>query len=181
MRLPMTTFSVPRPTVHDLLILLAAVIGLLALPAPARAACQAGYAACPQSLGGGCAPIGSVCCPGATHVPAGRTCGPEAVGSYGATAAGISSRGDYVGVGFANDYGTQSAADARALAECGKQVSNCRVVRRFWNGGCGYVSHGSKSGGVCWGAAATQAEAVAECRKRGCNCATPIGGCTRRQ
>ena len=178
----MPTRTTPwKHTLHALIIALAIGLGYTLAPSSAHAACQAGYAACPQSLGGGCAPIGSVCCPGATHVPAGRTCGREAVGSYGATAAGISGNGDYVGVGYANDYETQSAADARALAECSKQVSNCRVVRRFWNGGCGYVAHGSKSGGVCWGAAATPAEASAECRKRGCRCSTPIGGCTRSQ
>jgi hypothetical protein len=109
----------------------------------------------------------------ATPVPA--TPAPGAKGNYGATAAGIS--GDKVGVGYSTNYSTQSAADARALKECEARSNNCKVMGRFWNGGCGYITTAS-SDGTCYGYGATAAEALSECQSRGCKCQTPIGGCT---
>jgi hypothetical protein len=159
----------------------------------ARADCQAGYGACPANLGGGCAPIGSVCCPGGSHVGAGQTCppvapvspaptaspapttSPAATGNYGATAAGIS--GDQVGVGYSTNYPSQSEADAKALQECEARTNNCKVVGRFLNGGCGYITT-AKSSGTCYGYGSTPDLALKECQSRGCTCQTPIGGCT---
>jgi hypothetical protein len=154
------------------------LLGLMtiAFSGVARADCEPGFGACPQSLGGGCAPLGSTCCPGGTHVAAGENCPPEATGNYGATAAGIS--GDNVGVGYATNYPTQSAADAKALKECEARTNNCQVVGRFWNGGCGYITTAT-SNGTCYGYGATPDIALSECQSRGCSCQTPIGGCTQ--
>jgi hypothetical protein len=95
-------------------------------------------------------------------------------GNYGATAAGIN--GDEVGVGYANNYPTQSEADAIAIQQCEERSSNCRVVGRFWNGGCGYIT--TATTGTCYGYGSTPAIAKSECQSRGCTCQTPIGGCT---
>ena len=111
----------------------------------------------------------------AAVTPAPATPSPGAKGNYGATAAGIS--GDKVGVGYSTNYSTQSAADARALKECEARTNNCKVMGRFWNGGCGYITTAS-SDGTCYGYGATAAEALSECQSRGCKCQTPIGGCT---
>jgi Domain of unknown function (DUF4189) len=97
-------------------------------------------------------------------------------GYYGATAAGIN--GDHVGVGYSNNYPTQAAADAKAMQECEAQTSNCQIVGRFWNGGCGYITT-AKTNGTCYGYGASPAEALSECQSRGCSCQTPVGACTR--
>ncbi len=99
-------------------------------------------------------------------------------GDYGATAAGII--GNKVGVGYAKNYPTQSAADTRALQECEARTSNCQVVGRFWNGGCGYITTAG-SNGTCYGYGATPAEALNQCQSRGCPCQKPVGGCTKAQ
>jgi hypothetical protein len=98
--------------------------------------------------------------------------------SYGATAIGMG--GGRVGAGNAVDHPTQSRADDAAVRKCRETgAPGCRVVGRFWNGGCGWVTTGSKPGGVCWGKGPDSAVAMSECRSRGCKCRTPIGGCTR--
>lgn len=40
----------------------------------AHAACKPGYGECPDRLGGGCAPLGNVCCAGGTNAPPGSVC-----------------------------------------------------------------------------------------------------------
>lgn len=96
-------------------------------------------------------------------------------GNYGASAAGIN--GDQVGVGYANNYPSQEEADAEALQQCEQRTANCRIVGRFWNGGCGYITT-TASSGTCYGYGASAAIARQECEARGCTCQTPIGGCT---
>jgi hypothetical protein len=97
--------------------------------------------------------------------------------SYGASAAGIS--GDQVGVGAAEDYPTQAAADAEAMKECRARTSNCQIVGEFSNGGCGFITTAA-SDGTCYGYGASPIEAAKACESRGCGvCQNPIGGCTK--
>jgi hypothetical protein len=101
----------------------------------------------------------------------------RADGYYGALASGIS--GSTVGVGYASDYPSQPAADAEALRKCEQITSNCTVVGRFYNGGCGYIAT-TASSGTCWGSGSSPSEATNECQSRGCGpCKTPIGACTK--
>jgi hypothetical protein len=96
---------------------------------------------------------------------------------YGASAAGIS--GSKVGVGYSVNFSTQAAADAKAIQECEMQTSNCQIVGRFWNGGCGYITTAA-SDGTCYGYGDSPATATNECQSGGCGaCQTPIGACTK--
>lgn len=96
---------------------------------------------------------------------------------YGATAAGIS--GSRVGVGVGYNYSTQAAADAKALQECEERTNNCRIVGRFSDGGCGYITTAIRNG-TCYGYGASVDEARSECQKRGCGaCQPPVGSCTK--
>ena len=75
--------------------------------------------------------------------------------------------------GYARDFDTQEGAAARALAECAKNASDCRV-HTAWRNTC-LVLAGSIDGpfGWAWGAPErTRAErALAQCRQRGAvNC-----------
>lgn len=75
--------------------------------------------------------------------------------------------------GYAKDYDTQEGASERALAECAKNASDCRVHTAFRNT-C-LVLAGSVDGpfGWAWGAPAnTRAQrALEQCRQRGAiNC-----------
>ena len=75
--------------------------------------------------------------------------------------------------GYAKDFDTQEGASERALAECAKNASDCRVHTAFRNT-C-LVLAGSVDGpfGWAWGAPAnTRADrAMAQCRQRGAiNC-----------
>lgn len=70
-------------------------------------------------------------------------------------------------------------ADQQAIKQCeAVDGINCKIVRRFSNGECGYISVGRQDSGVCWGAASTRAEAFDQCRQKGCSCKSPIGSCT---
>lgn len=96
--------------------------------------------------------------------------------TYGAMAAGIN--GDQVGVGAAEDYPTQAAADARAMQECQSQSQNCKIVSQFSGGSCGYITTVAENG-TCYGWGETPITAAAECESGGCGvCFNPIGGCT---
>ncbi|HTV36219.1 MAG TPA: DUF4189 domain-containing protein [Xanthobacteraceae bacterium] len=109
-------------------------------------------------------------------LPALLPAGIAHAGNYGATAAGID--GGQVGVGYANNYPNQSEADAVAIRQCEERSSNCRVVGRFWNGGCGYITTAA-SRGTCYGYGRTPEIARSECEARGCTCQTPVGGCSQ--
>ncbi|MGP0061160.1 MAG: DUF4189 domain-containing protein [Beijerinckiaceae bacterium] len=107
----------------------------------------------------------------ATFVLSDVACADE----YGAIAAGII--GNRVGVGYSTNYPTQFAADRKALQQCEARSSNCHVVSRFSNGGCGYVTTAISSG-TCYGYGATPGIALDQCQSRGCSCHEPVGGCT---
>jgi hypothetical protein len=105
-------------------------------------------------------------------------------GYYGAIAATIWESGSQtrVATGVAWNYPTAAAARRAAIKECVNAGGRgCKIQGNgFHNGGCGYVTTGNKSGGVCWGIGATAARAVSECRKNGCTCKAASGGCTAR-
>ncbi|MCB1549758.1 MAG: DUF4189 domain-containing protein [Hyphomicrobiaceae bacterium] len=155
----------------------------LLAPAPAAAQCNPGYKLCPDHLGGGCAPIGSICCAGGKHVTSGR-CPRTSGGSYGAIAVALwreSSGRSRVAVGVGWKYRSLSEASRSAMSQCqGRGGQGCRVVTTFSNGGCGYVATGSSSNGVSYGTGATPRIALSECRKNGHSCSRAIGGCTVR-
>ena len=79
------------------------------------------------------------------------------------------------------NFKTQAEADKAAIERCKKAGGRgCKVVSTFYNGGCGYVSVGQKTRGVCWGTAANPQEAQRQCESRGCDCDKAIGNCTTR-
>ncbi|MGO9133241.1 MAG: DUF4189 domain-containing protein [Methylovirgula sp.] len=150
---------------------------------PAAAACDAGWGMCPEALGGGCAPLGSVCCAGGTHVGPGQSCPSETIGNWGALTAGLwndSSGAAHVSSGAAWNYRTISLASDAAMAQCQSYGGqNCRVVSTFGNGGCGYITVGTGgSGAVRWGIGPTPADAINQCSSGGFVCRPPVGGCT---
>ncbi len=160
------------------------MLGLIGCAPGAMAACDPGWGECPQSLGGGCAPLGAVCCPGGTHVPAGNSCPAEVVGYWGAIAVASwndSSGAAHVASGVAWNYRTLSLASDAAMSQCqGYGGQNCQIVGNFSNGGCGYVAVGTGTGGVRWGIGPTPEEATAQCSAGGFVCKAPAGGCTSR-
>ena len=104
-------------------------------------------------------------------------------GYYGSIAATIFDVGNNkrVATGVVWNYPTQAEADKAAIERCKKAGGRgCKVVSTFYNGGCGYVSVGKKTRGVCWGTAATPEEARRQCQSRGCDCDPAIGNCTNR-
>jgi hypothetical protein len=104
-------------------------------------------------------------------------------GYYGSIAATIFDVGNNkrVATGVVWNYPTQAEADQAAIDRCKKAGGRgCKVVSTFYNGGCGYVSVGKKTRGVCWGTAATPEEARRQCASRGCSCDPAIGNCTNR-
>jgi hypothetical protein len=144
--------------------------------------CEAGFKWCPDHLGGGCAPIGSTCCPGATHTTDGGRCAREEPGSYGAIAAALWRRSDggvSVTSGVSWNYSSLAQASERAVNECKKRGGQgCRVIGTFKNGGCGYISTGSDREGSRYGTGATPAEAYSTCASKGGGCTPAVGGCT---
>ncbi len=75
--------------------------------------------------------------------------------------------------GYARDFDTEAGASERALAECAKNASDCRL-RTAWRNTC-LVLAGSVDGpfGWAWGAPATTRaqRALDQCRQRGAvNC-----------
>ena len=75
--------------------------------------------------------------------------------------------------GYAKDFDTQEAASERAMAECAKNASDCRL-HTAWRNTC-LVLAGSVDGpfGWAWGAPANTREqrALEQCRQRGAiNC-----------
>jgi hypothetical protein len=83
-------------------------------------------------------------------------------------------------VGYSYDYGSQNAAQQRALAECGNQ--SCMVVVDFWNA-CGALAIGDGNGyGVGWAASRQDAEQIAltNCFQYTNNCTNNTWACTSR-
>ena len=96
---------------------------------------------------------------------------------FGALAVGVS--GTHLGTAVVLNYPNQSAADSSAIKECEARASNCRVVGRFSNGGCGYVALAGENA-ACWGSGATPVTAISECQSKGCGvCRAPIFGCLK--
>ncbi|MCB1547590.1 MAG: DUF4189 domain-containing protein, partial [Hyphomicrobiaceae bacterium] len=183
----------------------AALAGCLAMmghgsTALAQLQCEPGYKLCPENLGGACAPVDSICCPGgrfsytgrcpdspqatpaAPSVPP-RLAPPASSGSwYGAISVALwktRSGRARVAVGIAWNYRTTAEARDNAIRQCrSRGGQGCRIATTFSNGGCGYVATGSSTRGVSYGTGATPAIALSECRKRGHRCNKPIGGCT---
>jgi len=106
--------------------------------------------------------------------------------SFGSTAAladyfgAIAFSQDSGSVGYSYDYGSQYAAQQRALAECGNQ--SCMVVVTFWNA-CGALAIGNSNGyGVGWAGSRQDAEQIAltNCFQYTDNCANNTWACTTR-
>ena len=151
----------------------------------ALADCPKGEALCPSNLGGGCAAVGHICCPGGTHVAVGDACAGEQSGSWGAIATvewDDSTGNAHVDAAVSYDSKTLSQASAAALTDCQKASGQlCHIVGTFSNGNCGYVSvgHGGNDARVAY--SGTAAEALKECTVGGDACKAPIGGCTNTQ
>jgi Domain of unknown function (DUF4189) len=150
---------------------------------PARADCANGLYACPTNTGGGCAPVGTVCCPGNTHAPLGAACPNEESGDWGAIAVVTwgDSGGEHVESGVASGYKTVSQASTAAMLDCQKaSVQMCQMASVFANGGCGYVSVGQTSKGVKWAVDDSAQAAVNDCTANGGTCKPAVGSCTKK-
>lgn len=161
-------------------IMLAFISGI----APVRADCPTGEAACPSDLGGGCAPLGSICCPGNTHAVIGSACPGEQTGDWGAIATVTwhdnSGRAHAAGGVGLHDK-TISQASTTALLDCqGASGELCQIARTFSNGGCGYISIGSGENDVRFAVSSTSDQALKACTSTGDTCKTPAGGCTNK-
>lgn len=97
---------------------------------------------------------------------------------YAAIATSIDGNLVAMGVSFAE---TQDDADATALERCGvAEGRSCRVVYRFWRGGCGAVATGKndQTGRVAWGTGRTRVEAMQNCIAHGVSCTIDDYRCT---
>src|SRR6202050_1671242 len=115
--------------------------------APVHADCPKGEAACPSSLGGECAPLGSICCPGNTHTVIGAACSGEQTGDWGAIETVIwhdTSGNAHAVYGVALHGKTISKASTAALLDCQSNSGElCQIAGTFSDGGCGYISIGA--------------------------------------
>jgi hypothetical protein len=152
--------------------------------APVYADCPKGEAACPSGLGGGCAPMGSICCPGSTHAVIGAACPGEQTGDWGAVVVvtwSDKSGNSHVAFGMGLHQKTISQASSAALLDCQNDSGElCQIVGTFNNGGCGYISIGSGSNNVRWAISDTSDQALKQCSSGGDTCKTPVGGCTNK-
>lgn len=151
--------------------------------APVLADCPKGEAACPSDLGGGCAPLGSICCPGSTHAVIGSACSGEKTGDWGAIATVIWNDNSGIahaayGVGLHDKTISQASTDA--LLDCQSSGELCHIAGTFSNGGCGYVSIGSGKNDVRLAISSTSDQALKECTSNGDTCKAPAGGCTNK-
>jgi hypothetical protein len=104
-------------------------------------------------------------------------------GGWFAIACGVwrNSDGAHVHAGVALNRDSKAEAEADVLAECREQAQNC-VVRSTGQGGCGWVTVGTKRDAAGKGVAAcatgpTKERALANCTAEGYNCDEPKGGC----
>jgi hypothetical protein len=152
--------------------------------APVRADCPNGQAACPSNLGGECAPLGSICCPGNAHTVIGAACPAEQAGDWGAIATVIwhdKSGNAHAAFGVGLHGKTISQASTAALLDCQSNSGElCQIVGTFSDGNCGYISIGSGTNDVRWGISSTSDQALKECTSNGDTCKTPAGGCTNK-
>ena len=109
-------------------------------------------------------------------------CNPN-IGCFGALAAGTWN--DEVGIahvaaGAAWNISNEMAAGISAINKCTNSGGyNCRAVRVFSHGDCGFIATGTRWGGlVRWGSGGTIEAALAACSQGGFDCLDPIGGCT---
>src|ERR1700730_6858274 len=143
-------------TVKRSILILASAIMLVFLSgiAPVLADCPKGEAACPSALGGGCAPLGSICCPGNMHAVIGAACPGEQTGDWGAIAVVTwrdSTGNAHVAFGLGMHGKTISQASTIELLDCQKDSAElCQIVGTFSNGGCGYIPIGAGSNDVRW-------------------------------
>jgi hypothetical protein len=155
---------------------------LLIAPAAAGGYCERGWGECPDRLGGGCAPMNSVCCPGGKHVDKGESCPVSEAGSWGAVAAALwndSNGRSRVATGAAWRYSTMEEASDAAMSGCKQRGGeDCRVLGTFKNGGCGYIATGDSDDGVGYGTGSSESDAINTCRSKGLNCLSAAGGCT---
>jgi hypothetical protein len=152
--------------------------------APVHADCPKGEAACPSSLGGECAPLGGICCPGNTHTVIGAACSGEQTGDWGAIATVIwhdNSGNAHAAYGVGLHGKTISKASTAALLDCQSNSGElCQIAGTFSNGGCGYISIGAGTNDVRLGMSSTSDQALKECTSNGDTCKTPDGGCTNK-
>jgi hypothetical protein len=82
--------------------------------------------------------------------------------------------------GFSYDYSSQRDADQRALAECGKQGSGCKVVKQFANGCAAYArgTQGAFGSGTALTKKAAQNHAVGACKRYGNSCEVIVYACS---
>jgi uncharacterized protein DUF4189 len=111
---------------------------------------------------------------------AGASAGEDEGGSeqyYGAIAYSPTNRAH----GWAFDYPSRSAAERRALAQCGRHAKDCTVPVWFRNA-CGALAVGLDGYGSGWGSSRRSAEgqAVQSCRRYSGGCAVIRWVCTSR-
>ena len=152
--------------------------------ASAHADCAAGMAACPSDLGGGCVPMGSVCCPGNGYVPIGAICEKDPTGNWGAIAVATwnDSQGEAHAIATVKEnVPSLSQASTAALLDCQKaSVHVCHIVGTFANGRCGYVATGHNAKEVRWAVSAAPRDALNNCSTGGVTCQQPVGGCNNK-
>jgi Domain of unknown function (DUF4189) len=150
----------------------------------AYADCAAGMAACPSDLGGGCVPMGSVCCPGNGYVPIGAVCDKDPTGNWGAIAVATwnDSQGDaHASATVKENAPSLSQASTAALLDCQKaSVHVCHIVGTFANGRCGYVATGHNAKEVRWAVSSAPQDALNSCSTGGVTCQQPVGGCNNK-
>jgi hypothetical protein len=151
---------------------------------PAHADCAKGEAQCPSNLGGGCAPVGSVCCPNNKYSVIGAACSGEQQGDWGAIAAvgwNDGAGNAHVASGFSLHAKTLSKASEDALLNCQAESNQlCNIVADFNNGACGYIALGTGASSARWAVSATADGASKECTQNGDACKAPVGGCTNK-
>jgi hypothetical protein len=106
---------------------------------------------------------------------------PAVAGSYGALASGFWKDEDgrmHAASGASWNSSSPGRADVGALEACSRMGRNCKVVRYFKNGGCGYISVGSNEHASRTGVGVTAERAFSACAQDGFVCKPALGGCT---
>jgi hypothetical protein len=151
---------------------------------PAHADCAKGEAQCPSNTGGGCAPVGSICCPNSKYSVIGAACSGEQQGDWGAIAIVTWTDGSgaaHAAYGLALHAKTLSQASTRALLDCQADSNQvCHIVSDFNDGGCGYIAIGSSAKEVRWAVSPSSDQASKDCTQNGNACKAPAGGCTNK-
>ena len=106
---------------------------------------------------------------------------PAAAGAYGSLAAGFWKDDNgklHVNSGASWNAPSPDRADEAALDACSQDGRNCKIVKTFARGGCGFISVGMNPNATRYGTGATPQRAFENCVKDGFECRPAKGGCT---